>query len=197
MPAYEDASIDVGAQVDASVLVWRGSHIRQGARVGAGTSIGQYVYVGPGVIIGSNCKIQNAALIYEPASLGDGVFIGPRVVLTNDQYPRAVKPDGSPKGPADWTPVGVRVESGASVGAGAVCVAPVRIGEWATVAAGAVVVADVPAFALVAGVPARRIGWVGRAGRRLNLVDGEWRCPATQDAFIEVEGPSGLELVQK
>ena len=85
-------------------------------------------------------------------------------MLTNDQNPRAVDVDGRPKTGADWTPVGVTVREGASLGARSVCVAPVTIGRWAMVGAGAVVVADVPDFALVVGVPARRIGWVGRAG---------------------------------
>ncbi len=106
--------------------------------------------------------MQNYALVYEPAELADGVFIGPAVVLTNDTYPRAVNPDLSLKSAHDWEPVGVTIGEGASIGARAVCVAPVTIGAWATVAAGAVVTKDVPDHALVVGVPARRVGWVGQ-----------------------------------
>jgi len=140
--------------------------------------------------MGDNCKVQNYALVYEPARLADGVFIGPAVVLTNDTYPRAINPDGTQKSAHDWEPVGVTIGQGAAVGARAICVAPVTIGAWATVAAGAVVATDVPDYALVVGVPARRIGWVGKAGVR--LIPGEktheWRCPATGALYVEIEG---------
>ena len=125
-------------------------------------------------------KLQNYALVYEPAKLGDGVFVGPAAVLTNDTYPRAVTPDGRLKNTDDWHAVGVVIGEGAAIGARAVCVAPVTIGRWALVAAGAVVVADVPDFGLVVGVPARRIGWVGRAGIRLvDKGDRRFECPRT------------------
>lgn len=150
--------------------------------------VGRGAYIGPGVVLGNACKIQNHALVYEPARLGDGVFIGPAVVLTNDQFPRAVNSDGSLKAADDWTPVGVVIERGAAIGARAVCVAPVTIGAWALVAAGSVVIQDVPAFGLVAGVPARRIGWVGPAGRPLRAEDGEWVCPVSGDRYAEVDG---------
>ncbi len=133
-------------------------------------------------------KVQNFAQVYEPAVLEEGVFIGPLAVLTNDPYPRAVRPDGERAGADDWVPAGVTVRYGAAVGARAVCVAPVTIGRWALVAAGAVVIRDVPDFALVAGNPARRIGWVGPAGRRLEQAEGRWRCPVTGAWFIEEQG---------
>ena len=154
-------------------------------RNSSGGIIGRGVYVGSGVQIGQNCKIQNYALVYEPAALGNGVFIGPGVILTNDTYPRAINPDGSLKSADNWEAVGVTIKDGASIGARAVCVAPVTIGKWATVAAGAVVVKDVPDFALVAGVPARRLGWVGKAGVPL-VQDGEhWKCPETGETYIQ------------
>lgn len=147
------------------------------------------MYVGSGVVIGDRVKVQNYALVYEPAVVDDGVFIGPGVVLTNDVWPRAVNPDGTLKSASDWDSVGVTVRSGASLGARAVCVAPVTIGEWSMVAAGAVVTDDVPSHALVAGVPARRIGWVGRTGRRLQADnDGTLVCPDTGDRFRESDG---------
>ena len=165
--------------------VWHLAQVREQANLGANCIVGRGAYVGTGVQIGENTKIQNYALVYEPAKLGKGVFIGPAVVLTNDTYPRSVSPDGSLKSAHDWTPVGVTIEDGASIGARAVCVAPLTVGRWATVAAGAVVTKDVPAFALMAGVPARRLGWVGKAGEPLRQEGGFWVCPATGAKYIE------------
>jgi UDP-2-acetamido-3-amino-2,3-dideoxy-glucuronate N-acetyltransferase len=183
------ADVDDRAKIGAGTTVWHLAQIREDAEIGADCVIGRGAYVGPGVIIGSNVKLQNYALVYEPARLADGVFIGPAAVLTNDTYPRAVTPEGRLKTGEDWTAVGVVVGEGAAIGARAVCVAPVVVGRWALVAAGAVVVADVPDFALVAGVPARRIGWVGRAGVRL-VADGNGRfvCPETGVRYVESDG---------
>ena len=139
--------------------------------------------------MGDNCKLQNHALVYEPAVLEDGVFVGPAVVFTNDCYPRAITPNGTLQRGTDWEPVGVVVRHGASVGARAVCVAPVTIGRWALVAAGSVVTKDVADFSLVAGVPARHIRWVGKAGVPLKGDGGDaWRCPQTGERFVESDG---------
>jgi UDP-3-O-[3-hydroxymyristoyl] glucosamine N-acyltransferase len=196
MVVHSEAQVDPTAVVAASATVWAQTSIREGATVGERTSIGRQAYIGPGVRIGADCKVQNHALLYEPAVLEDGVFVGPAAVFTNDRLPRAITPDGRQKNACDWEPVGVYVRRGASIGARVVCVAPVEIGEWASVAAGAVVVKDVPAYALVGGVPARQLGWVGRSGQRLvpkgeHLVDpatGE-RFTPTHDAII----PEGRE----
>jgi acetyltransferase-like isoleucine patch superfamily enzyme len=186
------ASADVSpdATVGDGSSIWHLAQVREQAVLGRNCIIGRGAYVGTGVVMGDNCKVQNYALVYEPARLGDGVFIGPAVVLTNDTYPRAINPDGSLKSAHDWEPVGVTIETGASIGARATCVAPVTIGAWATVAAGAVVVKDVPPFALVAGVPAKRLAWVGRAGVPLTreTPDGAWICPATGARYIESDG---------
>ena len=182
------AEVDPRARIGARTRIWNLAHVREDATIGADCVVGRGAYVGPGVRIGDNCKLQNYALVYEPAVLGDGVFIGPAAVLTNDEFPRSVDPDGNLKRGSDWHAVAVTVGDGASIGARAVCVAPVTIGRWALVAAGAVVVADVPDFAMVAGVPARRIGWVGEAGVRLVDDGGEWRCPQTGATYEERDG---------
>jgi acetyltransferase-like isoleucine patch superfamily enzyme len=183
------AEVDDGAKVGAGTTIWPLAKIREDAEIGAGCVIGRGVYVGPGVVVGDNVKLQTYALVYEPARLADGVFVGPAAVLTNDTYPRAVTPEGRRKGVEDWDAVAVVVEEGAAIGARAVCVAPVKIGRWALVAAGAVVVDDVPDFALVAGVPARQIGWVGRAGVRLAANgDGRFICPQTSTSYMESGG---------
>lgn len=173
----------------AGTTVWHLAQIRENARLGRGCIVGRGAYVGPGVVIGDNVKLQNYALVYEPARLEDSVFIGPAAVLTNDMYPRSVDVSGKVKRPADWDAAGVLVREGASLGARAVVVAGRSIGRWALVAAGAVVTRDVPDFALVAGTPARRIGWVGRAGVRLEAAGhGRWRCPQTEDLYLEQNG---------
>jgi len=185
---------DTAQVADSAVLgdgttVWELAQVREDARLGTGCIIGRGAYVGTGVQIGNNVKLQNYALVYEPAVLGDGVFVGPAAVLTNDEFPRSVDPEGNLKRGSDWKAVAVTVLEGASLGARSVCVAPVTIGRWALVAAGAVVTRDVPDYALVAGVPARRLGWVGEAGVRLEaLDDGSWRCPRTGAAYDENDG---------
>ncbi len=173
----------------AGTTVWHLAQIREKAELGRDCIVGRGAYVGPGVIIGDNVKLQNYALVYEPARLDDNVFIGPAVVLTNDAYPRSVDVSGRLKRAADWDSLGVVVREGASLGARAVVVAGRSVGRWALVAAGAVVTRDVPDFALVAGTPARRIGWVGHAGVRLEASgQGRWRCPQTGDVYTEENG---------
>jgi UDP-2-acetamido-3-amino-2,3-dideoxy-glucuronate N-acetyltransferase len=180
------ADVDGSAVLGAGTTVWHLAQIRENARLGRDCIIGRGAYVGPGVVIGDNVKLQNYALVYEPARLEDDVFIGPAAVLTNDLYPRSVDVSGKLKRPDDWDALGVVVRQGASLGARAVVVAGSTIGRWALVAAGAVVTRDVPDFALVAGVPARRIGWVGRAGVKLAPAGGDtWRCPQTGERYRE------------
>lgn len=186
----DSADVSPEAAIGTGSSIWHLAQVREGVSMGENCIIGRGAYVGTGVVMGDNCKVQNYALLYEPAKLADGVFIGPAVVLTNDTYPRAINADGSLKNAHDWEPVGVTIERGAAIGARATCVAPVTIGAWATVAAGAVVVKNVPAYALVAGVPARRIGWVGESGVPLTAGDDDstWVCPSTGARFVESDG---------
>lgn len=190
------ADVADDAEIGENSLVWHLAQVREGAVLGRNCIVGRGAYVGSGVRMGDNCKLQNYALVYEPAVLEDGVFVGPAVIFTNDHYPRSIKPDGEPKRGADWEAVGVVVRRGASIGARSVCVAPVTIGAWALVAAGSVVVRDVPDFSLVAGVPARHLGWVGRAGVPLERgSDRTWRCPQTEEDYIETAGRLALSEV--
>ncbi len=191
----ETADVADSARIAPSAKIWHYAQVRENAQIGENCIVGRAAYIGSGVTMGDNCKVQNHALVYEPAVLEDGVFVGPAVVFTNDQFPRAINEDGSPKSASDWDAVGVTVRRGASIGAKSVCIAPLTIGEWALVGSGSTVVKDVPAFALVVGNPARRIGWVGRAGHP--LVDagaGEWTCPKTGAKYRQTEANTLTEV---
>lgn len=182
----DSADVADSAQIGEGSSIWHLAQVREDAVLGENCIVGRGAYVGTGVRMGDNCKLQNYALVYEPAELENGVFVGPAVVFTNDHFPRSIAPDGTLKRGDDWEAVGVTCRTGASIGARSVCVAPVTIGRWSLVAAGSVVTKDVPDFALVAGVPAKRIGWVGRAGVPLTADgDGTWTCPQTGERYAE------------
>jgi UDP-3-O-[3-hydroxymyristoyl] glucosamine N-acyltransferase len=175
---HATADVDETADLGPGTTVWHLAQIRENARLGNDCIVGRGAYVGPGVVIGDQVKLQNYALVYEPARLEDQVFIGPAVILTNDLFPRSADASGKLKRPADWKALGVVVRRGASVGARAVVLPGVAVGCWAMVAAAAVVTK--------AGIPARRVGWVGRAGVKL-VADGasRWRCPQTGERYLE------------
>jgi acetyltransferase-like isoleucine patch superfamily enzyme len=192
---HDTADVADSAVVADSARIWHHAQIRESATIGENCIVGRGAYIGTGVEVGDNCKIQNYALVYEPATLARGVFVGPAVVFTNDQFPRAINPDGTPKSASDWDAVGVTVQEGASIGAKSVCIAPVTIGAWALVGAGSTVIRDVPSFALVVGNPARRVGWVGRAGYPLQKqANDEWLCPVTARRYRQTDGNTLIEV---
>lgn len=199
--ANTNATADVAesAIIAESAKVWHYAQVRENAVISDDCIIGRGAYIGTGVSLGKGCKVQNYALVYEPAVLEDGVFIGPAAVLTNDEFPRAINTDGSPKSAHDWEPVGVHVKRGASIGANATCIAPVVVGEWALVGSGSVVTKDVPNFALVVGNPARRIRWVGKAGLPLEPQEepGLYICPSSGDLYRELSSNELVEVTEK
>jgi predicted dehydrogenase/acetyltransferase-like isoleucine patch superfamily enzyme len=175
---HATAVVDEGAVVGDDTRIWHFSHVMPNTVIGAGCSLGQNVVAGPNVRIGSGCKIQNNVSVYDGVTLEDDVFCGPSMVFTNVTNPRAFVNRKD-----EFAPTLVR--RGASIGANATIVCGTTIGEYAFVAAGAVVTADVAPYALMVGVPARRIGWVSREGE---VLDQSLVCPRTGEAYEEVDG---------
>ncbi len=174
---HPSAIVDAGAELGEGTHVWHFSHVCAGARIGAGCSLGQGVFVGNDVVIGRGVKVQNNVSVYDAVTLEDEVFCGPSVVFTNVMNPRAAVPRKH-----EYRRTLVR--RGASLGANSTIVCGVTVGQHAFVGAGAVVTKDVPDFALVAGVPARQIGWMSRHGERLRFdATGDARCPATGERY--------------
>ncbi|WP_281661975.1 acyltransferase [Microvirgula aerodenitrificans] len=159
---HPSAIVDEGALIGEGCRVWHWVHICSGARIGSGCSLGQNVFVGNDVVIGNNVKVQNNVSVYDAVTLEDDVFCGPSMVFTNVYNPRSavIRKDEYRR---------TLVRRGATLGANSTVVCGVTIGEYAFVGAGAVVNHDVPAYALMVGVPARQIGWMGQYGERLNL----------------------------
>ena len=158
---HETSIVDDNVEIGEKTKIWHFCHVQSGARIGKGCSFGQNVNVSNNVKIGDGCKVQNKVSIYEGVELEDYVFCGPSMVFTNDLTPRAKYPKGS---------AGYKktvLHTGASIGANATVVCGHEVGRWAMVAAGAVVTKNVPDYALVAGVPAKQIGWVCECGNRL------------------------------
>ena len=179
LQVHPTAIIDPGAQLGDGTRVWHWVHVCAGAVIGRDCSLGQNVFVGNRVRIGNNVKIQNNVSVYDNVTLEDEVFCGPSMVFTNVYNPRAAVSRKS-----EYRDTLVR--RGATLGANCTIICGVSIGAYAFIAAGAVVNRDVAAHALMAGVPARHIGWMSRHGERLALPlrgDGETRCPATGEHY--------------
>lgn len=162
MPAriHPTAEVSDKATLGDGTVVWHWVQIREGARLGRSCRVGKDAYIDADVVLGDRCKVQNFAAIYRGVTIGDDVFVGPHACFTNDRSPRADSPD--------WEVIPTKVEDGVSIGANATIVCGITIGRRAMVAAGAVVTKDVPAHALVAGVPAKIVGWVCDCGRSLD-----------------------------
>lgn len=175
---HESAWVDEPASIGAGTKIWHFVHVMPGAVIGENCVLGQNVMVGPSVKIGNGCKIQNNVAVYAGVTLEDDVFCGPSCVFTNVLTPRA---NVERKDEFGETLVG----KGATIGANATIVCGHTLGCYCMVAAGAVVTADVPDYALVAGVPARRIGWVSRSGDRLG---DDLTCPRTGERYEEDDG---------
>lgn len=177
--AHPTAIIDQGAQIGAGTRIWHWVHVCSGARIGQNCSLGQNVFVANRVSIGNNVKIQNNVSVYEQVTLEDDVFCGPSMVFTNVYNPRAAI---SRKEEYRAT----LVKKGASIGANATVICGITIFEYAFIAAGAVVHRNIPAFALIAGVPGKQIGWMSRYGEQIPLPlegEGTYRCPYLGDLY--------------
>lgn len=186
---HESAIVDDGAVIGAGTRVWHFVHICSGARIGEKCSFGQNVFVGNKVVIGNNVKVQNNVSIYDNVYIEDDVFCGPSMVFTNVYNPRSAV---TRKDEYRDT----LVKKGVTIGANATIVCGVTIGEYAFIGAGAVINKDVKPFALMAGVPAKQIGWMSRFGERIPLPlegNGEWVCPNTGDKYFLKENAVELK----
>lgn len=182
---HPTAVVDEGAVIGEGTSVWHFSHVMAGAVIGRDCSLGQNVFLAGGVRVGDGCKIQNNVSIYEGVELEDHVFCGPSMVFTNVRNPRAAYSTPSERYQRTL------VRSGATIGANATIVCGTTVGAWSFIAAGAVVAADVPAYALMAGLPARRVGWACECGQMLRVEDGVGVCAACGRRYREL-GPDTL-----
>lgn len=181
---HPSAIVDEGARIGEGSRVWHFVHVCGGAEIGKGVSLGQNVFVGNKVVIGDNCKIQNNVSVYDNVTLEEGVFCGPSMVFTNVYNPRSLIERKS-----EYRNTLVR--KGATLGANCTIVCGVTIGEFAFVGAGAVINKDVPAYALMVGVPARQIGWMSEYGEQLELPlsgEGEARCAHSSATYVLKDG---------
>ena len=178
---HQSSYVDEGARIGAGTKIWHFCHVMPGAVIGERCNLGQNVVVMPGAWLGNNVKVQNNVSIYEGVVLEDDVFCGPSCVFTN-----VVNPRSHVSRKAEYRRTLVR--RGTSIGANATILCGITLGEYSFIGAGAVVRSDVPAFALMVGVPARRVGWMCRCGVRVQLRDGRATCSACGTSYGETEG---------
>lgn len=181
---HESAIVDEGAQIGEGSRVWHFVHVCGGAKIGKGVSLGQNVFVGNKVTIGDNCKIQNNVSVYDNVHLEEGVFCGPSMVFTNVYNPRSLIERKDQY-------LDTLVKKGATLGANCTLVCGVTIGEYAFVGAGAVINKDVPAYALMVGVPAKQIGWMSEYGEQLDLPltgNAQTKCQHTDTIYTLKDG---------
>lgn len=167
---HESSYIDEGAEIGEGTKIWHFSHVMEGAQIGEGCTLGQNVLIGSNVKIGNNVKIQNNVSVYEGVVLEDDVFCGPSMVFTNVDIPRSAYP----REPTEY--VETKVKKGATIGANATIICGHTLGRHCFIGAGSVVTKDVPAYALIYGVPAQIHGWVCECGERLDFASGEAEC---------------------
>lgn len=172
---HASAIVDRGAKIGAGTKIWHFCHVMAGARIGQACVLGQNVFVAAGARVGDRCKLQNNVSVYDGVVLGDDVFVGPSAVFTNVRNPRA---SIDRRGAFEQT----HVDRGATIGANATIVCGVRVGAYALIAAGAVVTADVSAHAVMAGVPARRQGWICACGQTRGTAAAIRRCVCCRSA---------------
>ncbi len=182
---HESAYVDEGCEIGADTKIWHFCHIITGTKIGTNCSFGQNVMAGPNVSVGNNCKVQNNVSLYNGVTLEDNVFCGPSCVFTNVLTPRAgvERKDEYAQ---------TLIKKGATIGANATIVCGNSLGQYCTIGAGAVITKDVPDFALMAGVPAKRIGWVSRSG---DLLKSDLICPRTNEKYKETK--NGLQLIKE
>jgi UDP-2-acetamido-3-amino-2,3-dideoxy-glucuronate N-acetyltransferase len=176
-------------RIGSGTKIWAFTHVLTGARIGERCNIGDHCFIESGAVVGNDVTIKNGNAIWDGVTIENGVFVGPGVVFTNDLYPRSARLAEAKRRYEDraWL-VETRVEEGATLGAGAVILAGVKIGQFAMIAAGSVVTREVPRHALVAGNPARRMGWMCACGARLDLREDRATCPACRLMYKRTAG---------
>ena len=173
---HPTAEVSAEAKIGDGTKIWNLAQVREDCIIGKDCIISKNVYIDTKVILGDRVKVQNNVNVYHGVQVEDDVFLGPSMTFTNDFYPRAFN--------SDWQITETRVKKGASIGANATIVCGNTIGEYAMIGSGSVVTKDVPAYALVAGNPAKQIGWVCKCGHKL---DDNCRCPVCNKVYSKLQ----------